>query len=200
MSDDIDPEALATQSEHLDDQIQRLKSTVAILKSTAGIEHPTDAIPAMFSTATLDADDDWEYLLGLVGEAAREDIDDSYERAAYVVDRWCHELHHEPQNPYGDGPAGFATDGGTPEPPVVEVGDRVTAILRHNNDAEYVEAVVVTVHGPRTIDAVYRVESRTEHDGDGSFERDHHTDRYEFQTSLVYMADIAGWLKGWDDA
>lgn len=96
-----------------------------------------------------------------------------------------------------------ATDGGEefdPEPPHVTVGDRVTAILQHDGDAEYVEAVVGTVHSSKTIDAVYRVESRAEHGGDGSFERDHHTDRYEFQTSLVYMADIAGWLKGWDDA
>lgn len=93
------------------------------------------------------------------------------------------------------------TDGGAEiTPPPVEVGDRVTVILASDGDAEYVEGVVVMVHSPRTIDAVYRVESRSEHDGDGSFERDHHTDTYEFQTSLVYMAEIAGWLKGWDDA
>jgi len=110
----------------------------------------------------------------------------------------------------GDTETRCVADGGQPDdtgddtpstdPPEVSVGDRVTVIMRNDAGPEYVKGVVVTVHAPRTIDAVYRVESRAQHGGDGSFERDHHTDRYEFQTSLVYMADIAGWRKGWDDA
>lgn len=92
-------------------------------------------------------------------------------------------------------------DGGPEQdPPQVTVGDRVTIIMRNDGEPEYVEGVVTTVHNPRTIDAVYRVESRAVHGGDGAFERDHHTDTYEFETSLVYMADVAGWLKGWNDA
>lgn len=92
-------------------------------------------------------------------------------------------------------------DGGSmSSPPAVSVGDRVTAIFAHDGGPEHVEAIVATVHAPKTIDAVYRVESRTKQGGDGTFERDHHTDRYDFQTSLVYMADVAGWRKGWDDA
>ena len=100
-----------------------------------------------------------------------------------------------------------ATDGGQDpdtgeriEPPAVDVGDRVLAILATDDGVEYLEAIVNTVHSKRTIDAVYRVESRQEHGGDGGFERDHHTDSYEFQTSLVYMGDVGGWLAGWDDA
>jgi hypothetical protein len=92
------------------------------------------------------------------------------------------------------------TDGGEIDPPEISTGDRVTAVLQHDGEAEYVEGVVATVHSSRTIDVLYRVESRAQHGGDGAFERDDYTDTYEFQTSLVYMADVGGWIKGWDDA
>lgn len=94
-----------------------------------------------------------------------------------------------------------ATDGGErPPPPDVAVGDRVTICMQADGDAEYVEGVVATVHNPRTIDAVYRRESRVGFDGSGAFERNDHIDEYSLQTSLVYMAESHGWLKGWDDA
>lgn len=88
----------------------------------------------------------------------------------------------------------------TPEAPTVRTGDKVTLCAKSDGANEYVEGVVATVHSPETIDVLYRVESRENNGGSGSFERDHHTDTYEFQTSCVYMADVNGWLKGWDDA
>jgi hypothetical protein len=93
-----------------------------------------------------------------------------------------------------------ATDGGEIEPPEVDVGDRVTLCAMHDGENEYVHGVVNEVHSPKCIDVLYRVESRRSNSGEGRFRRDSHTDTYEFATSCVYMADVNGWLKGWDDA
>ena len=70
----------------------------------------------------------------------------------------------------------------------------------HDGENEYVHGVVNEVHSPKCIDVLYRVESRRSNSGEGRFRRDSHTDTYEFATSCVYMADVNGWLKGWDNA
>lgn len=112
---------------------------------------------------------------------------------------WIAKRYPDDAKPSDSGTA--MTDGGEDiEPPEVAVGDRVTLCARHDGEQEYVHGVVVEVHSPKTVDVVYRVQSRRSNGGDGRFRRDSHTDSYEFATSCVYMADVNGWLKGWDNA
>lgn len=97
--------------------------------------------------------------------------------------RLRHQAHPDPHDE-----SDLRADGGYP---IVEVGDRVTA-LKPDGDHDY-EAVVATVHNPRTIDAVINA-SR-----DGPFERDSYQDDYTLLTSLVYGSEQSGWTAGWDD-
>lgn len=119
---------------------------------------------------------------------------------------WIRDRFPDDTDPVTDGVA--MTDGGDDigdgtepvEPPHVTVGDRVALCAKHDGENEYVHGVVNEVHSPKTIDVLYRVESRASNGGEGRFRRDSHTDTYDFATSCVYMADSNGWLKGWDDA
>jgi len=68
-------------------------------------DEPGAAWDALLTTDRLDTEDDVEYLLGLVGEALREDrYADAHKRAAWAVSAWCQELQYVPDlRDYGAG-------------------------------------------------------------------------------------------------